>query len=226
MLGGFAMQCAQSSRPASGAEHQFSHLWDMSRHQSNAAVQSWTDRRAVETTGRKAPSHGFQVGIGTLAVAGLYEYLLQRELEQLKIQTCAAQWPQVADVEDQIRDLFGPGRLCEIALKETKAKWITRAELRQQLETLQTVWPDLQRRLTEQLVPMVELKRRLRTVGAPAEPEEIGISRERLRESFRQAVFIRRRFTVLDVAVRCDLFEQALDHLFGPAGPWPIIQAQ
>jgi glycerol-1-phosphate dehydrogenase [NAD(P)+] len=32
MLGGFAMQATKSSRPASGAEHQFSHLWDMEHH--------------------------------------------------------------------------------------------------------------------------------------------------------------------------------------------------
>ncbi|MBP7481205.1 MAG: sn-glycerol-1-phosphate dehydrogenase, partial [Lacunisphaera sp.] len=29
ILGGFAMQWSKTSRPASGAEHQFSHLWDM-----------------------------------------------------------------------------------------------------------------------------------------------------------------------------------------------------
>ena len=32
VLGGFAMQWAKSSRPASGAEHQFSHLWNMQHH--------------------------------------------------------------------------------------------------------------------------------------------------------------------------------------------------
>lgn len=32
MLGGFAMQWSKSSRPASGAEHQFSHLWNMEHH--------------------------------------------------------------------------------------------------------------------------------------------------------------------------------------------------
>src|SRR5690606_27335786 len=29
IMGGLGMQTAKSSRPASGAEHQFSHLWDM-----------------------------------------------------------------------------------------------------------------------------------------------------------------------------------------------------
>src|SRR5437879_128171 len=35
MLGGFAMQSLKSSRAASGAEHQFSHLWDMQHHTFN-----------------------------------------------------------------------------------------------------------------------------------------------------------------------------------------------
>ncbi|MCC2672932.1 MAG: 3-dehydroquinate synthase, partial [Armatimonadetes bacterium] len=57
MLGGFAMQWSRTSRPASGAEHQFSHLWDMEHHTHQGV----------------APSHGFKVGIATLAVARLYE---------------------------------------------------------------------------------------------------------------------------------------------------------
>src|SRR5436305_814352 len=32
MMGGFAMQRTRTSRVASGAEHQFSHLWDMQHH--------------------------------------------------------------------------------------------------------------------------------------------------------------------------------------------------
>ena len=49
LLSGFAMQATQSSRPASGAEHQFSHLWDMEHLKYNGA----------------SVSHGFKVGIGT-----------------------------------------------------------------------------------------------------------------------------------------------------------------
>jgi glycerol-1-phosphate dehydrogenase [NAD(P)+] len=58
--------------------------------------------------------------------------------------------------------------------------------------------------------------------GAPTSPEQIGISRTRLRDSFRQAYFIRRRFTALDLAVRTGLLDRALDQIFGPNGPWPI----
>ncbi len=69
MLGGFAMQSAQSSRPASGAEHQFSHLWDNQHHTHNG----------------RAPSHGFKVAIGTLATTALFEFMLEQPLDRLDL---------------------------------------------------------------------------------------------------------------------------------------------
>ncbi len=206
LLGGFAMQSAKSSRPASGAEHQFSHLWDMQHHVHEG----------------RTPLHGFKVGIGTLAVAGLYEYLLARNLDDLDVASCCARWPDEAGGEPTARALFRQANLTAVALRESRAKWVDAAMLRRQLETLRRVWPDLRGRLCQQLIPRLELKAMLRAAGAPVEPEEIGISRARLREGFRQAYFLRRRFTVLDLAVRCGLLEPALSELFGPEGPWPV----
>src|ERR1035441_1860195 len=209
MLSGFAMQWAKSSRPASGAEHQFSHLWDMQGHVHKGQI----------------PLHGFKVGIGTLAVAGLYEYLLTQRLDNLDVRFCCAQWPEEAAVEANVRALFRQPDLITVALQESRAKRVEAGVLYGQLETLRRVWPGLKERLRQQLIMLAELKTLLRAVGAPVEPEEIGISRERLRESFRQSYYLRRRFTVLDLAARCSLLEPALSHLFGPAGPWPLIRA-
>jgi glycerol-1-phosphate dehydrogenase [NAD(P)+] len=206
MLSGFAMQSARSSRVASGAEHQFSHLWDMQHHVHNG----------------QTPSHGFKVGIGTLAIAGLYEYLLARELDKLDVESCCAQWPDDAAREKTVQAMFSQKDLKAVALEESQAKWVDAAELGRQLETLRRVWLELRERLRQQLIPRPELKAMLRAAGAPVEPEEIGISRARLRESFGQAYFLRRRFTVLDLAARCGLLEPALSEMFGPDGPWPV----
>jgi glycerol-1-phosphate dehydrogenase [NAD(P)+] len=70
MLGGFAMQWSKSSRPASGAEHQFSHLWDMEHHVHRG----------------EAPSHGFKVGVATLAVTRIYEQLLAHDFSALDVE--------------------------------------------------------------------------------------------------------------------------------------------
>ncbi len=209
VLGGLAMQAARSSRPASGAEHQFSHLWDMQHH----------------THQGRAPSHGFKVGIGTLAVAALYEWLLAQPLERLDVEACVACWPEESDWRRQVRETFGEGELASVAEQEVLAKHCERAALRAQLLRLRELWPALRARLSRQLLGFDALREMLAAAGAPTEPEQIGISRERLRAAYLQAVLIRRRFTVLDVVVRTGTIERALDAVFGPGGRWPVDRA-
>jgi glycerol-1-phosphate dehydrogenase [NAD(P)+] len=204
MLGGFAMQWSKSSRPASGAEHQFSHLWDMEHHVHNG----------------EAPSHGFKVGLATLAITRLYERLLARPLDRLDVDRCCENWPAPAVLEARIRATFAGHDFVETAVEETMLKHPTRADLWAQLQRLKTIWPAIRARLQEQLLPAAEVKRRLDQVGAPTEPEQIGLSRAQLRETFARAYHIRRRFTVLDVAVRTRLLAPLLDELFGPGGCW------
>jgi glycerol-1-phosphate dehydrogenase [NAD(P)+] len=202
MLGGFAMVWARSSRVASGAEHLFSHMWDMEHHTHNG----------------KAPWHGFKVGIGTLAVTALYEHLLALPLAELDLDRCCAQWPDLATQEKRIVELFPGADAREVALVETRAKYVDRAGLREQLGKLRAAWPGLSQRLRQQLIPFDELKSMLEAAGAPVKPEEIGITRERLRRTFRQALCLRRRFTSLDLAARTATLDGALDQLFGPGG--------
>ncbi|MBL9200481.1 MAG: iron-containing alcohol dehydrogenase [Opitutaceae bacterium] len=202
MLGGFAMQWTKSSRPASGAEHQFSHLWDMEHH----------------THRGEAPAHGFKVGVATLAIAALYEELFRRPLDHLDVGRCVAHWPEAAEADRQVRALFAGTDFIGTAATETQAKQVSRAELQAQLEHLRAHWPAIRARLRDQLPPLAELTRRLALVGAPTTPEQIGLTRARLRTSFRRAYHIRRRFTVLDLAVRTGLLEPALESLFAPGG--------
>lgn len=206
MLGGFAMQSTQSSRPASGAEHQFSHLWDMQHH----------------THQGHAPSHGAKVGIGTLAVTALYECLLNKPLEKIDVDACCAAWPEEAAWVQRARERFGHGELGAVAVREIAAKGIAREQLRQQLERLRSVWPQLKESLRRQLIPLPVLKEMLCDAGAPVDSRHIGISRERLRESCWQAFYIRRRFTVLDLAVRIGMLDECLNEIFSPDGLWPI----
>ena len=202
MMSGFAMQRARSSRPASGAEHQFSHLWDMQHHTHEGV----------------APSHGFKVGIGTLASLALYEVLLRRDVEHLDVDAAVARWPSLERVESRIAALLGSGDLAAKAVEETRAKHLAPDALRAQLVRLREGWPAVRDRLTRHLLPFRNARAMLREAGCPSEPEQIGISRDRLRLAYEQAYYIRRRFTVLDVAMRTGELELALDELFEPEG--------
>ena len=206
MMGGFAMQRTQTSRPASGAEHQFSHLWDMQHH----------------TFEGRPPSHGFKVGIGTLASVALYEQLLAEPLDQLDVDACCSRWPTREAALAEAERAFDTAELTECSVRETGAKYVSATELRSQLDRLREVWPTLRERLREHLVPFALLKQMLHEAGCPTTPEQIGIGRERLIQGYRQASFIRRRFTVLDLAKRTGTFERCLDRLSAKGGAWSI----
>jgi glycerol-1-phosphate dehydrogenase [NAD(P)+] len=167
-----------------------------------------------------APSHGFKVGIGTLASIALYEELLRRDLRSIDIDLAVASWPSLDTLRKEIADLFGPGDLADIAFQETEAKYLPPAEISKQLLRLRGVWPDLREKLQRHLLPFGVVRSMLKAAECPTDPEQIGISRSRLRQSYRQALFIRRRFTVLDLAHRAMRFEACLQSLFGPEGAW------
>lgn len=204
LMSGLAMQATLSSRPASGAEHQFSHLWDMQHHTYKGV----------------APSHGFKVGIGVLASLALQEYLLAMDLKGFDLEAAVNAWPSLEELESRIRTLFDTEALQRRAIDETKGKYVSKDVLRTQLKRVQENWTPLQAKIRGQLFPFTELRDMLRRAGCPCDPSQIGISRARLRLSYQQCCFLRRRFTVLDLLQRLGVFDAALDHLFGPDGPW------
>lgn len=209
MLGGFAMQWSKSSRPASGAEHQFSHLWNMEDHLFNG----------------EHVSHGFQVSIGTLAITAFYESLLKIDLSSFSPQAAADRWPSAENLKAEALAIFEGTAFPEIGVQEVMAKYADRQVLLAQLNIFKNDWELLRSKLKNQLVPYEEAKRRLALVGAPTKPEQIGISRARLRETFIKAQFIRRRFTILDLALRSGFTNLLLQQLFGEQGIWDLDQA-
>ncbi len=202
MITGFAMQAACSSRPVSGADHQFSHLWDMEHHTHEGTT----------------PSHGFKVGIGSLASLSLYEAVFNLDLDKLDIDRAVRNWPIWDAVKEEIGELFPAAELRRKALLESGEKYVDRDALRTHLELLQQQWPTIRERLSRQLIPAAEVAEMLAAAGCPTRPEQIGISRERLRLSFRKALHIRRRYTILDLVWRTGLWDRALDHVFQPSG--------
>jgi glycerol-1-phosphate dehydrogenase [NAD(P)+] len=209
MMSGFAMQWLQSSRPASGAEHYFSHLWDMEHHRFNG----------------EHVSHGFQVSMGTVFETALYEEILKTPVENLDIEASCRAWPSLEESDRQTTAIFRDSGFLERCLSETHAKYVTREQLARQLGLLKERWTDIKHSIGTQLVPFETARQRLQLVGAPVEPEQIGISKERLRQTFIHAPFIRSRFTALDLTVRTPYMPVWLDALFGKNGRFAILTA-
>ena len=115
--------------------------------------------------------------------------------------------PTTADIDH----LFKPGELRDKAIEETRAKKFSGEHVKR----LQRDWPELNMKLRKQLPAIQQLPAMLREAGAPTDPEQIGITKERLRASFRRAYHIRRRFTILDALVMTGLLDRCLDQMFG-----------
>jgi glycerol-1-phosphate dehydrogenase [NAD(P)+] len=200
MMAGLAMQVAGGSRPASGAEHYFSHLWEL-EHLAHA-------------------SHGFKVGIGSISIAAFYERLRQRDLTAIDVDAVVSAWPSWDEVEREVKAAHRTPGLDEAAVRESRAKYIDADALRDRLELLRGRWPTLRDRLAEQLLTPDELAERLRAAGCPTAPNEIGLSIEDLKETYRRARMIRSRYTVLDLAHEAGVREEIVGELFAPGGYW------
>ena len=207
LMSGFAMQAMLSSRPASGTEHQFSHCWDMENLCFNG----------------KHVSHGFKVGIGTLASTASLEFLLEKDIEHLDVDACVAKWKDWDAQEKEIREVFAgkPGHLAR-GLKETRGKYTDPEGLRRQLEALRAAWPELKEKIRAQIIPFEEVRENLKLVGAPYEPEMIGVDRERFRRTFSYIPYMRSRFTNIDVVYRLGLMPELTERLFGKGGIWEV----
>ena len=203
-LSGLAMQVYRGTRPASGAEHYFSHLWELDH-----IAGDWDPPL----------SHGFKVAIGTLAMCQFYERFLQRDLADLDIEAAVANWGTWDDVEADIRRTMS-GPLIDKGINETAVKYVDADGLRVRLSTFAEAWDTLLPRLQAQLVAPATLQEMLRTAGAPARPEDIELTADAVKATFPRAMYYRSRYTVLDLAREAGWFTELVDEVFAPGGLW------
>jgi glycerol-1-phosphate dehydrogenase [NAD(P)+] len=103
---------------------------------------------------------------------------------------------------------------------EMAKKYSTPDEVRRELSVIKEQWPELSGKLKRQLMPFDEVRSKLKAVGAPCEPEEIGVSRGRFRETFAGVTFMRSRYFALDLVSRMGLESALSEELFGAGGVW------
>jgi len=192
---GFAMQLYRDSRPASGAEHLLSHVWEM----EGLAV----DGQSV--------SHGFKVGIGSVAVVQLMDFLIRTPVETAR--RMAQPLPTRTEREDQIRKLLKKGCYGSGIPETAMAKFQDGDAALARQQAIFDKWPVLQQKLRRQLFPEDEMISLLRRAGAPVEYTAIGLDREQYLHGIRTAQLIRRRYTILDLLYESGLLEPAIQTL-------------
>lgn len=156
VLSGIAMAFAEISRPASGLEHYFSHLWEM---------------MALER-GQPVELHGIQVGIGTLLSLRIWEMLRGMTPDRQTAESFINTFDKSA-WEAKVRRIFGGA--AEAILKTARAEGRNdKAAHARRLQLTLDHWQDILRIADEELPPLKDVENIMRFMGCPTRPSEIG----------------------------------------------------
>ncbi|MBR7121013.1 MAG: sn-glycerol-1-phosphate dehydrogenase [Lentisphaeria bacterium] len=189
---GYSMQMYQESRPASGAEHLFSHVWEM---------------EGLTRDGEDV-SHGFKVGVGLLASTLLMEYILEHSFEEL--QPLMKPGLNEAGRSAEIDELLKKGCYGSAPKITAMGKHLSGEALAKRRELIGRIWPEMQKGIRERLMPYHEAKALLKSAGCPTEPAEIGLSTEQFLHGIKTAQLIRHRYTILDLLYELGLLDIAM----------------
>ncbi len=190
---GYAMQMFKDSRPASGAEHLFSHIWEMEGLMYNG----------------EDVSHGFKVGVGLLASTLLHEYILENDIDEIELPEGLTRAEREAEIDELLKKGCYGSAPRETALKKFKEG----RDLTVRRNEIRACWKRLQERLKGQCISYNGLREMLKNAGCPVTAAGIGLDREQFLHGIRTAQLIRIRYTVLDFLYEAGLLEDAMKKL-------------
>ncbi|MBQ4264043.1 MAG: iron-containing alcohol dehydrogenase [Clostridia bacterium] len=177
VLSGIAMSYAGSSRPASGLEQYFSHLWEMMALERSVPYEL----------------HGIQVGVGTLLGLQVYDHIRTMTPDKEK----ALAFVQNFDTdkwEVEMRRIFGSAgeelirQEYEILHNNDKTAHAAR------LERIIAHWDDIQRIIREELPETAKIVALMREVEAPMAPADIAINNQDTNDAFHYARNTRNKY--------------------------------
>lgn len=181
LLSGLAMQMAGNSRPASGAEHHLSHLWEME------AINSYVDAY-----------HGQKVGVGLLLAANVYHHAAT------KLRAGAGIVPYHG-VETALLKAKLPERLLHSLLQENEPDPMANLTDKTLLAK-ETALADI----LDTVPTTAELSTILEQVGGVRTMADIGLDPALRSESLRLSPYVRNRLTVMRVLKRYDFYEEVI----------------
>ena len=182
VIGGVAMAYAGVSRPASGVEHYFSHVWDM---------------RGLEF-GTPVELHGIQCAMATLAAVKLYEAVKTMRPDEEK----ARAYVEAFDLDDwnrQLRALLGKSAETMIALEQKEGKYRKQTHPAR-FAVIRDNWDRILKILDEELPAAQELEALMDSIGLPKDFSVIGVDRACAQLTFKATKDIRDKYVLSRLA--------------------------
>lgn len=176
---GLNMARQGSSRPASGAEHHLSHVWEMRL--------LWNNRSPI--------LHGVKVGIATLYAADLYAQLRQVDRWQVESWAASAALPDAGQSIREIRQLYTFGQ-DRIIAEQSRFLNLTASEWEKLKHKVLSHWDEIQSTAST-IPPRPELEAYLKDLHFPLRAADLGLTGEDIRLGLAGAHYLRDRLTVM-----------------------------
>lgn len=182
VIGGIAMAYAGVSRPASGVEHYFSHVWDM---------------RGLEF-GTQVDLHGIQCAMGTLQAIKLYEKIKtltpNEETANAYVEGFSFEaW------KEQLRAFLGKSAEPMIA-QEAKEQKYDKSKHLARFATISENWDEILQILNEELPSYQIMCDILDTIGISRDLQTIGVDSETAKMTFKATKDIRDKYVLSRLA--------------------------
>lgn len=176
ILSGIAMDLVGVSRPASGTEHYFSHIWDM---------------RALEF---KTPSdlHGIQCGVGTLLSLQIYQFIKNAVPNRQKALTYVRNF-SLDTWNGFLTNFFGNGAQALIEQEKTEKKYDL-ASHQKRIDSIIKHWDDILQIISEELPDYEQVEQFMLKHGMPVTPADLGHPQAEVKDAFLATKDIRNKY--------------------------------
>ncbi len=195
VLAGIAANYAGISRPVSGLEHYFSHIWDM---------------RALEFD-TVSDLHGIQCGVSTLLVLKIFDYIKSVVPDKER----ALAYAKTFDYEEYKKFLvavLGKGADSMIQNEAKEGKYdIEKHSLR--LERILEKYDEIMA-VVNAMPTYDEVYATLKSAGFPLTPEEIGFTAKEVHDAAIVSKDIRDKYAITRLLWDLGLLEEAVDTIF------------
>ena len=182
VIGGVAMAYAGVSRPASGVEHYFSHVWDM---------------RGLEF-GTQVDLHGIQCAMGTMKAVELYE-AVRKTVPNRDKAFAAVEAFDYADWSAQLRSFLGKSGETMIAQEQKERKY-DKSTHPARFQIIADNWDTILKIIEEELPSTDELSKIMDTIGISKDLNTIGVDAECAKLTFKATKDIRDKYVLSRLA--------------------------
>lgn len=196
VLSGLSMAYAGNSRPASGLDHYFSHMWEMKSLRE----------------GTQGDLHGIQVAVGTQLALWVFETYLNIDQVDADRARAAMDAFSTEHWEQEVRRIFG-NVAPEIFRIESESGKNLRAGQEKRLALILANWPEIRRAMKEELPSRETIIALMRRLKMPVTPSDLGLTRQDTQDALLGSRDLRDKYLVSSLMWDIGLLDDAVAHV-------------